>query len=453
MSKTYPEYRDSGVEWLGEVPEHWPLSKLKHASEVNPRKGSSDFEKDSDELMTFLPMENVSEDGRIDTSIQKPVSELWSGYTYFERGDAIVAKITPCFENGKAAHLSNLGSPIGFGSTEFHVLRPREGVSDGRFLYYLAFSHVFRETGEAFMTGAAGQKRIPTQFVEEFELALPPLEEQRTIAAYLDRKTAQIDTLIAKKQRLIDLLQEQRTAVINRAVTKGLDPNAPMQESGIEWLGEVPAHWDTGKLRHVAQFCGGGTPSKSNDEYWQGDIPWVSPKDMKTDWVSDTEDHVTEEAIEESSTKMVEEGAVLLVVRSGILRHSLPVAINTRPVTLNQDMKAIVPDESLMPDYLRFYIIGNESNLLQEWRKQGATVESIEQQFLAEHRMPLPPVKEQSAIVDFLNNRCQEIERTVDKERKTIELLQELRTSLISEVVTGKIDVRDEVPERAEVAA
>ena len=230
------EMKDPGVDWLGEVPMHWQLNKLKHVSDVNPKKSMSRFGKSSDEIATFLPMENVSEDGQVDTSIQKPISKLWDDYTYFESGDVIVAKITPCFENGKGAHLSNLGSPIGFGSTEFHVLRPNDETSNGNFLHYLLFSHVFREAGEAFMTGAAGQKRVSSRFVREFEFALPPLEEQEKIAQFLNRHVKEIETAIAREEELIGEIRAFCTSLISRVTTGKLDvreAEAAQVEDGI----------------------------------------------------------------------------------------------------------------------------------------------------------------------------------------------------------------------------
>ena len=454
MNKTYPNYIESGIEWLGEMPGHWSLSKLKHASQVNPRKGSSDFEKDSGKLVTFLPMEKVSEDGRIDTSIQKPISDLWSGYTYFERGDTIVAKITPCFENGKAAHLSDLGCPIGFGSTEFHVLRPRDEVSDGRFLYYLAFSHVFRETGEAFMTGAAGQKRIPTQFVEEFDLALPPLPEQRTIAAYLDLKTAQIDTLIAKKQRLIDLLQEQRTAVINRAVTQGLDPDAPMQDSGIEWLGEVPAHWSLPKLKWITTKIGSGSTPRGGSEVYQEDgVIFLRSQNIQFDGL-DLEDvaYISENIHADMERSAVEPGDVLLNITGASIGRCTYVPRDFDPANVNQHVCIVRPMDAITSEYLQVVLASKVGQYQVFSLQDGSSREGLNFAQLGSFAIPLPDIEEQKAIARAAKTETDKIDEVVSREKKEINLLQELRTSLISEVVTGKIDVRDEVSERGEVA-
>jgi len=158
--------RDSGVEWLGEIPKNWEVKKLKWVCSINPIKSNSFFSRNSEELVTFLPMEKVSEDGKIDTELKRPLKDLWNGFTYFEDDDIIVAKITPCFENGKSALITNLGSKIGFGSTEFHVIRPKKNIILNELLYYLTKTDIFMMLGEASMTGAAGQKRVPSSFIE-----------------------------------------------------------------------------------------------------------------------------------------------------------------------------------------------------------------------------------------------------------------------------------------------
>jgi type I restriction enzyme, S subunit len=162
------------------------------------------------------------------------------------------------------------------------------------------------------------------------------------------------------------------------------------KDSDVEWLVKIPAHWEVKRLKFVVSFYGDGTPSKDNLNYWNGDIPWVSPKDMKTESIVDTEDHITEEAVADSTTRVIQPGAVLIVVPSGILKHSIPVAINTRPAALNQDMKALVPKQFLEASYLKYLIAGHQGALLVQWRKEGATVESIEHELLVNTSCPIP---------------------------------------------------------------
>jgi type I restriction enzyme S subunit len=263
----YYKYKDSGIELLKKVPEDWAIKKLKFDIEVNPTKGTID--KYSQDLVTFLPMNKVTEKGHIDCSIKRSISELFSGFTCFRKNDVILAKITPCFENGKGALLNKLDTDIGFGSTEFHVLRSKKNI-DERFLFYVTKSHLFMELGEASMAGAGGQKRVPTEFISNFYLAAPLKKEQTVIANYLDQKTVEIDNLIKQKQQLINLYQEEKTTLINQAVTKGLNSNVKMKNSAIEWLGDIPENWQVKRLRYSgdckngisagAEFFGSGHP-------------------------------------------------------------------------------------------------------------------------------------------------------------------------------------------------
>ena len=213
------------------------------------------------------------------------------------------------------------------------------------------------------------------------------------------------------------------------------------KDSGVEWLGQIPAHWGWKRLKYSVSFFGGGTPSKDNPDYWTGDIPWVSPKDMKGESVTGTEEHITEEAVAISATRLIPPGAVLVVVRSGILKHSIPVAINAVTVALNQDMKALVPKSLLDAEYLKYLIVGHQTALLVEWRKAGATVESLELELIANMRVPIPPLSEQAGIVAFLRRETAKADALIHKLRADV--LPEYRTALISAAVTGKIDVRE----------
>jgi type I restriction enzyme S subunit len=282
---------------------------------------------------------------------------------------------------------------------------------------------------------------LNSSIIKSILLAVPPLIEQQIILAFLDRETTKIDALIAKKERVIELLQEKRTALITQAVTKGLDPNVPMRDSGVEWLGKIPAHWGLKRLKRIVDFRGGGTPSKDNLDYWFGDIPWVSPKDMKVSVVVDTEEKITPQAVRESATNLIPLGAVLIVVRSGILIHTIPVTLTGRELTLNQDLKALIPRSDILPKYLFFLISGRQKELLVEWKKEGATVESLEMDLVAQTQIPLPDEREQEAMSAFLARETAKIDSLVIKIREAIGRLKEYRTALISAAVTGKIDV------------
>lgn len=252
--RSYPEYKDSGVEWLGEVPEPWDVKRMRFICRINPNKADL-AHLSSSTIVSFLPMEMIGEDGQIDLEETRSLEQVRQGFTHFEDDDIIVAKITPCFENGKGALCKGLLGGIGFGTTELQVLRPNEKVYSA-FIFYLTKSRSFRCLGIASMRGSAGQKRITDDFIKDFKVGLPQSDEQRAIATFLDHETAKIDALIAKKERLIELLKEKRAALISHAVTKGLDPSVPMKDSKIKWFGDIPEHWDVRKFSrevHIAE--------------------------------------------------------------------------------------------------------------------------------------------------------------------------------------------------------
>ncbi|MCF5841747.1 restriction endonuclease subunit S [Aeromonas veronii] len=228
----------------------------------------------------------------------------------------------------------------------------------------------------------------------------------------------------------------EAVATSQQGLVEKYQPYPEYDDSGIEWLGRIPVHWKLATLKYECVFSGGGTPTKDNLAYWGGDIPWISPKDMKSQVVTDSIDKITAVAVAESSTKLVPEGALLMVVRSGILQRTIPVAINTVPVTLNQDMKALRFKSKDKACFFLYYIQGLESQLLLEWCKQGATVESIEHELLANARYPLPPNDELKAINQFLDYETARIDRLITQQLRLIELLKEKRQAVISHAVT-----------------
>lgn len=193
----YPAYKDSGVEWLGEVPAHWEVKRLRRVAQLNPSKSEIASLSRATEV-SFLPMEAVGDDGTLNLDKLRPIGEVETGYTYFREGDVSMAKITPCFENGKGAVMRGLHNGHGFGTTELIVARPVPGKSNSDYLHWLFTSNTFRQLGEAAMYGAGGQKRVPDDFVREFLMAFPPLSEQAMLSAFLDSETAKIDALVTE---------------------------------------------------------------------------------------------------------------------------------------------------------------------------------------------------------------------------------------------------------------
>jgi len=261
----YPVYAPDGF------PSSWEQKRLRFALKMNPSKGEIDLE--HSDLVSFVPMDAVGEYGGIRLSEEKELGEIGSGYTYFRDDDVVVAKITPCFENGKGALAKGLSNKTAFGTTELHVMRADREQLEPEFLFYLTTSDLFRKFGESEMYGAGGQKRVPESFIKDFRVGFPSIGEQQTIARFLDFKTAQIDALIAKKKSLLDKLAEKRTALISHAVTKGLDSSVPMKDSGVAWLGDIPAHWEAKRTKFTVSYIGSGkTPKGGSEVYVQEGI-------------------------------------------------------------------------------------------------------------------------------------------------------------------------------------
>ena len=438
--KPYPAYKDSGVEWLGEIPAHWEVKRLKFVAARNPA-ASKVRGLAPDTEVSFVPMEAVGEYGGLDLSRTKPLADVGSGYTYFRDGDVVVAKITPCFENGKGAHATGLVNGIAFGTTELHVLRATQALDD-QFLFYLTLSEAFRRLGEAEMYGAGGQKRVPESFIENLRHPLPSISEQRGIAAFLDRETARIDALVAKKERLIELFQEESSALITRTVTKGLDPNVPMKDSGVEWLGEIPAHWKVKRLRHIGKAIIGLTYEPS-DVVNQDEGVLVLRASNVSDGHIVLEDNVfVKSAIPERLLTKV--GDILICSRSGsraLIGKNAKIDKTSAGLTFGTFMTVF---RSVCNEYL-FYAFNSTLFNYQSGAFLTSTINQLTVENLKGFTVPIPPRDERSAIANFLVRETVRIDSLVAKVHDAIDRLKELRTALISAAVTGKIDVREEV--------
>jgi type I restriction enzyme, S subunit len=207
---------DSGVEWIGEIPEHWGVVRLKNVCRVNPSKREVDLSDDTP--VSFVPMEKIGDSGSLQLDETRHLGDVKQGFTYFTEGDVVVAKITPSFENGKGAIAQGLTNGIGFGTTEVHVIRPSSRIL-GKFLYLISTSYEFRKVGSYHMSGAAGQQRVSSDYIANYQIPLPTIEEQQEIAAIVNFETTKLDKLMKSIEETIVLLQERRSALIAAAVT------------------------------------------------------------------------------------------------------------------------------------------------------------------------------------------------------------------------------------------
>ena len=438
--RPYPEYKDSGVEWLGKIPRDWKAIRLRYVTEANPTK-SEVRQLAAETSVSFVPMEAVGEYGGLILDAVRPLDAVLDGYTYFRDGDVIVAKITPCFENGKGALANGLENGIAFGTTELHVLRPL-GSIDARFLFYLTTSHHFRKIGASEMYGAGGQKRVPDDFARNLVHPIPSDSEQRAIAAFLDRETDRIDALIEKKERLIELLQEERTALITRAVTKGLDPDAPMKDSGVEWMGEIPAHWEVTRMKHISPRQSVGlviNPSTYVDE--EGSVPFFFGSDVARFRIEvEKARRITEESNKALSQSMLRSGDLVTV------RVGYPGITAVVPPHLDRSncasMMIVRRHSSFASHWLCYAMNSRIGDYQVELVQYGAAQKQFNIAHAVEFIFPIPPLIEQEDLVVYLNSQRRGIDALIAKIREAIDRLKEYRAALISAAVTGKIDVR-----------
>lgn len=430
---THLKYKPSFVQWIGDIPEHWETRRIKELSKLVT--GMTPPTHDQDNYSEYQDFPWVRpEDLTVPASCTfatKFLSETgWNLSRVIKSESTLICCIGTIGKTGYVIQQVTTNQQIT--SAQFY--------QNPRFYFY-----ALNATKSELELSAMGNvvRILNNERLGTIPLPKPPLDEADLIANFLDYKTAQIDALIAKKEALLTKLAEKRTAMISHAVTKGLDPSVPMKDSAVEWLGDIPKHWNTKRLKFSISIFGGGTPNTSNPEYWNGEIPWVSPKDMKCDLIESTEDYLTELGVRECATKVIPKDSVLIVVRSGILRHTIPVARNIVEVTLNQDMKALIVNNWLRSDFLHYFISGLQGGLLPLWIKQGCTVESIEMDYMRNSPIPLPPLDEQEAIVSYLIKSVEKIELQESKVGSAIKTLEEYRSALITNAVTGKIDVRD----------
>lgn len=426
--------KNSGIAWIGEIPQEWDLRKIKFSFGIvagaTPKSGEANYW-DGD-IPWVTPADYTTEDVFISAG-RKSITPEGMGScatSLVPAGSLVFSKRAPV---GLVAISSN---PLCTNQGCLSCV-PKEKV-DAKYYYYVM--SIYSEQFDLFASGTTF-KEISADAFANFKLPYPIFETQKKIAAYLDAKCAEIDALIAAKEKTNALLKERRQSIIYEAVTKGFDPSAPMKDSGVEWIGEIPKKWKIAALKRLGTPVTGSTPSKDNPNYWDGEIPWVSSKDMKMDYLLDSEDHITQEAVAGCGLTLFAPGTLIFCVRSGILRHTFPVAVATIPVTINQDLRALCLTGNVNPAFLLYYMKGMNDTIVTLYQKIGATVESIEMDWFLYFPVVLPSREEQDRIVEALDSECTSLDQTVQQNEATIKQLKEYRQSLIYEAVTGKIKV------------
>ncbi len=435
----YETYKPSGIDWIGEVPEHWEIIRVKGNCYVKGRIGwqelrAEEFIDEGIHCVTGTDFNNqfVNWDTCYRVSLER---YLVDDNIQLKEGDVLITKDGTI---GKTAIVKNLPEKATLNSGIF-LVRPEKARLENEYLYWILNSKVFEDYNDYTKTGATILHLYQNVFVE-MHFPLPDNDEQLSIANYLDDQTQKIDRLIANKKAQAEKLKELRQIEINNAVTKGLNPNAEMIDSGIEWLGKIPKHWEKRKIATNFQIIGSGTtPDAGNEEYYDelGKYYFVNTGDLKDCEIYDCEKKITEEAFSKfTSLKLFPVNTLLIAMYGATIGK---VGILKTEATTNQACCALANSYRFNIDYMFYFFIGIREDIIR--LSYGGGQPNISQDTIKQLRIPCPPKDEQLQIVEHLKYRIAAIDQFIKNIESQIEKLQELRKIKIYEAVTGKIKV------------
>ena len=437
--KRYPKYKDSGVEWIGAIPGHWDTVKIARLGRLTKANGGSK----EDNADSGIPCIRY---GELYTTYEHAIrksrtyirADRLSEYTPIHHGDVLFAASGETFEDiGRSA--VTLLNEVACCGGDVIILKPESDL-DPLFLGY-ALDSIASKAQKALMGKGYTVVHIYADQLRELVVALPPQIEQNAISSALDRETARIDALIEKKTHFVELLKEKRQALITHAVTKGLDPDVKMKDSGVEWIGEVPEHWAASRLAHFAAVENGTTPSRANEAYWTGgDIAWLGSGEVNQVVVTEATEYITALALRECSLRVLPNGTVVVgMVGQGKTRGL--AAILGIDATINQNLAAVCAGPRLNSQFLLHTLTA-----AYEWLREGgrgSNQAALNCELLGEFRLAVPPQFEQLQIIAYIAEMTERIDSIISKTERSRSLLKERRAALISAAVTGQIDLRE----------
>ena len=445
--RRYPEYKDSGVGWLGEIPEDWEVSKIKSLA----RPGYKTFV-DGDWIespyitpdgIRLIQTGNIGSGEYREKGFRYISEETFKdfGCTEVEPDDILICRLGEPV--ARACLAPRLGKRM-ITSVDVCILKLHEEAS-AQFLVYSMSSGRYLDWVGSLVRGST-RDRVSRSMLGSFVVPFPPPAEQRAIAAFLDRETARINGLVERKERLIELLQEKRTALITRAVTRGLDPDVPMKDSGVEWLGEIPSHWQVKRIKNLSTFVTSG--SRGWAEFYSDEGPIFlrigNVESGSIDLNMDEVQHVDPPRGSEGERTRVKPGDVLLSITAligavGVVSEDLPEAFVNQHLAL---IRLSNPDVySRWIAYCMFSSVGQAQFAADLY---GGTKDGLGLSDVRSLVVLTPPIHEQKRIVAHLDRQTAKLMQLVQAVRTAIDHLKEFRTALISAAVTGKIDVREE---------
>ena len=423
------EMKDSGIEWIGEIPVQWNLVQTKRFF-TNTKKIVGAKADNYDRLA--LTLNGVIKRSKDDSEGLQP--EKFEGYQILCKNELVFKLID--LENVKTSRVG-LSPYTGLVSPAYIVLS--NNFSDNRFFYHwfmsMYYNEVFNHLGGEGVRSALNAKDVLSLPVPDIQL-----DEQRRIADYLDRKCSQIDDIIARQQAVIEKLKAYKLSVITEAVTKGLNPDTPMKDSGVEWIGEIPEYWQLSHIGNLVEMGSGGTPDRKKPEYWEnGNIPWMSSGEINDEYIYSTTEHITELGLQNSNAKILPVNTVMLGLIGQGKTKGLTAILKTE-VCCNQNLAYLIADEKYLHYRYLFYCF--KAMYFYIRGLVGESQAGIYSYFLKKLHIPLPDIEQQIRISDYLDTKRQAIKNSINKRERIIEKFTSYKRSLIYEVVTGKKEVQ-----------
>lgn len=431
--KTYSTYKNSGVEWLGEIPEHWETLPIRAIFEERNEKNDgpkTDFILSVTKDRGVIPYD---EKGAIGNNKSEDIER----YKVVYEGDFVINKMNVV--------IGSLGMSKYFGafSQVYLVYKPKSSKININYYSYIFSNPSFYKSLIRYCTGIMElRESLNKDDFKKISLPFPEYTIQSKIVSFLDNKTTKIDQAIAIKQKQIELLKERRQILILKAVTRGINTNVKLKYSGLDWIGEIPEHWKLLKINYFSKVGNGSTPSRENMKFWnEGKFPWLNSSSVNKEIIIDNDQFVTKRALKECHLPILEKGTILVAI-TGEGKTRGKAAICEIKATINQHLAYIKVDPKIAFNYFIMYVFHSMYDKLRaDSSSQGSTKGAITCEAIKQIKLPIPPIPEQEEIVKFIETATTKIATAISLKEQEIEKLKEYKMSLIDGVVTGKMKV------------
>ena len=429
MSQLSRKTKDSGIKWIGEIPEDWEVTSVKSRYKLvtgfTPDTGNLNYYDDNGYV--WVNISDLSNERYIYDS-KKKISKL---------------AVKECKGNliKKGSLLYSFKLSVGQVAFAGNDLYTNEAIASFiedesinlNFFYYMSSFAIIQNANE----NIYGAKLLNQQLIKNAKIVFPPLNEQQAISNFLDQKVSEIDHILKKTRESIEEYKKYKQSLITEAVTKGLNPDVEMKDSGIEWIGEIPKHWEVERIKNNFTVLSGATPKSENSEYWDGDITWATPADYKTEdvYIFNTKRTITEEGLSSCGTNLVPKDSIIVSNRAPIGA----IALAGVELCTNQGCKALVRKKNISTKFIYYYlsVMSSPLNML----GRGTTFMELSTSDLNNLYIPIGPIDEQYKIIDYLDSKCIGIYKLIYKKRQLLSDLETYKKSLIYECVTGKREV------------